>query len=159
MKDDKFLIAIVAGIVVLVIVALVTVLLRTPNNEEYIADNTPEGVVHNYFLALQRQDYEKAYSYLADDLQAKPTLDEFTRELDYTSSSEVTLQIYETRLGDVHTQVDISITTYSSGGIFDSGSYNTEDTVYLRATGDGGEWRLIEFPYPYWGYSWDQDQN
>ncbi len=86
-------------------------------------------------------------------------LDEFTREMDNTSNSEVTLQIHESRPGNAHTQVDISITTYRSGGLFDNGSYNTEDTAYLRATGDGSEWRLIEFPYPYWGYYWDESQD
>ncbi len=160
MKDDKFLIGIVVGIVLLVFVALVTVLLRSPENDEYIADDTPAGVVHNYFLAVQRKEYEKAYSYLADDLKSKPDLDEFIREVNNSGGrSEVALRIRETRPGDVHTQVDVSITTYSSGGPFDSSSYTTDDTVYLRATGDGSEWKIIEFPYPYWGYDWNVDED
>ena len=158
MKNDKFLLGIVAGIVLLVIVALAVVLLRVPKNEEYVADNTPKGVVHNYFLALPRKDFEKAYSYLSDDLKAKPDLDEFTRQMDDSSRAETSLQIRQTRIGDVHTQVDVSITTYRPGGLFDSSSYTTQDTVFLRAAGDGGQWKLIEFPYPYWGYNWDVEQ-
>ena len=157
MKDDKFLIGIVVGIVLLVIVALAAVMLRTPENEEYVADNTPEGVVHNYFLALQRKDFEKAYGYLSNDLKSKPDLNQFTRQMDDASRSENTLQIRETRFGDVQTQVDVSITTYRPGGLFEGGSYTTEDTVFLRAAGDG-KWKLLEFPYPYWGYDWDMEE-
>lgn len=158
MKDDKFLIGIVVGIVLLVIVALVTVLFRAPKNEEYIADDTPAGVVHNYFLAIQRKDFEKAYNYLSDDLKNKPDLDEFIRQMDYLGNeSETALQIRETRMGDVHTQVDVSITTYRPGGLFESGSYTTQDTAYLREAGDG-QWKLTEFPYPYWGYEWNVEK-
>jgi hypothetical protein len=162
MKDDKFLIGIIVGIVLLVVVAVATVLLRKPGEEEYVADDTPAGVVHNYFLAIQRKDYEKAYSYLSDDLKSKPDLDEFIREIDnFSRGSESSLQIGETRLGNVHTQVDVSIITYRAGGLFDfdSSSYTSRDTAYLRATGDGSVWKLIEFPYPYWGYYWDEDED
>lgn len=157
MKNDKFLIGIVIGIIVLVVVALVTVLMRKPGVEDYVADDTPAGVVQNYFLAIQRKDYEKAYGYLSDDLKSKPDLDKFIRDVDNLSyGSEASLQIRETRLGNVHTQVDVSITTYRPGGLFESNSYTSQDTVYLRATGDGSVWKLIEFPYPYWGYGWDE---
>ncbi len=159
MKNDKFLIGIVVGIVLLVIVALVTVLARGPG-EDYIADDTPAGVVHNYFLAVQRKDYEKAYSYLSDDLESKPDLDEFIRLIGNVGNrSEASLQIRETRPGDIHAQVDVAITTYSPGNLFDKGSYTNDNTVYLRATGDGSVWKLIEFPYPYWGYGWDEEKD
>ena len=158
MKEDKFLIGIVVGIVLLVIVALAAVLLRTPENEAYVDDDTPAGVVHNYFLAVQRKDFEKAYSYLSDDLKSKPDLNEFTRQIDYLGNhSESALRIRETRPGEAQTQVDVSITTYRPGGLFDSGSYTTDNTAYLRAA-DDGEWKLIEFPSPYWSYEWDLEQ-
>jgi hypothetical protein len=40
-----------------VIVAISVVLIRG-QTEEYVADDSPAGVVHNYFLAIQRQDYD-----------------------------------------------------------------------------------------------------
>ena len=108
MKNDKFLIGIIAGIVLLVVVAIIMVLTRG-QGEDYIADDAPAGVVHNYFLALQRKDYERAYSYLADDLQSKPDLDKFIRDMDSQryGSSEASLQIGETRLDDDRSQVDV----------------------------------------------------
>jgi hypothetical protein len=157
MKNDKFLIGIIVGIVLLVVVAIVLVLTRG-QDEDYVPDDSPAGVVHNYFLALQRKDYERAYGYLADDLKSKPDLDKFIRDMDTQRyGSEASLQIEETRLGDVHSQVDVSITTYSGGGIFDSGSYTSPDTAHLRVNATGA-WKLISFPYPYWGYDWDQEK-
>jgi hypothetical protein len=50
----------------------------------------------------------------------------------------------------------VSITTYSGGGIFESNSYTSEETVVLQAAPDG-QWKLTSFPYPYWGYDWDQE--
>ena len=155
MKEDKFLISIVVGIVLLIIVALVAVLTRSPQNEDYVADDTPQGVVHDYFLAIQRKDYDRAYSYLSDDLKSKPDLNQFIRDIGNTS--EASLKIGEIRTGDVHTQVDVSITTYQHGGLFESGSYTNRDTAFLRATNDG--WKLTQFPYPYWGYNWDEAQD
>ncbi len=155
MKQDKFLIGILVGIALLVIVAVVTVLARAPGSEAYISDDTPAGVVHNYFLALQRKDYDKAYAYLSDDLENKPDMDQFIIEVDsYGNDNERSLKIGEVREGDAHTQVELSITNYQVGNIFESNHYTSNDTALLRAN-DAGEWKLIQFPYPYWGWNWN----
>jgi hypothetical protein len=156
MKNDKFLIAIIGGIILLVVVALVLVLARA-QNQEYVADDSPAGVVQNYFVAIQRKDYERAYSYLSDELRTKPNLDRFIRDMS-NIRDESSLKLGETRLGDVTTQVDVALSTYSGGGIFDSGTYTNQGTVTLRATADG-QWKLTSFPYPYWGYDWDQPKS
>ena len=75
MKQDRFLTGILIGIGLLVIIAL-TVFFTRKDSQTYIAEDTPEGVVHNYVVAILDKDYEKAYGYLAD-LDHKPTLDEF----------------------------------------------------------------------------------
>src|SRR6185369_17425936 len=75
MKQDRFLTGILVGIAVLVVIALAVFFTRK-NNQSYISENNPEGVVHNYVLAVLNKDYKKAYGYLAD-LDNKPTFDEF----------------------------------------------------------------------------------
>lgn len=158
MKSDKFLIGIVIGIVILVIVAVSVVLMRG-QTENYVADDTPAGVVHNYFLAIQREDYEKAYSYLSDEIKAKPDLNDFILAADnYGYRGEASLKIGETTIENNRAQVQVAITTYSGGGLFDSGNYTSRDTVHLRAT-PSGEWKIFQFPYPYWGYGWNDPQN
>ncbi len=155
MKNDKFLIGIVIGIGLLAVVAIFVVLSRN-QTEDYVADDTPAGVVHNYFLALQRQDYEKAYGYLSDELENKPDLDRFiTTADDFGNRSEASLQIGQSTVTDSRARVDLSMTTYRNGGIFDRGSYTNRGTAHLRLNSEGA-WKLIEFPYPYWGYDWNQ---
>ena len=70
MKQDRFLTGILIGIAVLVVIALAVFFLRQ-GSQSYISEDAPEGVVHNYVLAVLNDDYEKAYGYLADlDQQA-----------------------------------------------------------------------------------------
>jgi hypothetical protein len=117
-------------------------------------------VVHNYVLAIQRRDYEKAYSYLSDELEQKPDLDKFIRDISNLGDrGRTALQIGETHMNDGRAEVDVSMTTYSGGDfpvLFDSGSYTNQGTAHLRMPDDGSGWKLMEFPYPYWGYDWNQ---
>ena len=154
MKNDRFLIGIVIGILILVIVAIGVVLSRN-QTEAYVADDTPAGVVHNYFLAVQRQDYDKAYSYLSGEIKAKPDLNDFILTVEnYGGRPETALKIDDTTINDGRAQVRVAITTYTGGSLFDRGSYTTQDTVHLR-TNPAGEWKILQFPYPYWGYDWN----
>jgi hypothetical protein len=148
MKTDKFLIGIVVGIVLLVIVAVVLVLARG-QNESYIADDMPDGVTHNYFLAIQRKEFEKAYSYLSDEIEEKPNLDEFIASVD--NQNETALKIGAVTIDNNRARVDVAITNYYGGGPFDSGRYTNQETAYLRQDASGN-WKIFEFPYPYWGY-------
>ena len=49
MKQDRFLTGILIGIGVLIIAALAVFFTRK-DSQTYVADDTPEGVVHNYVL-------------------------------------------------------------------------------------------------------------
>lgn len=62
-NTDKMLIAIVIGIVLLVVIALAITLTRP--EPTYQAEDNPEGITHNYLLALQKKDYERAYVLLS----------------------------------------------------------------------------------------------
>jgi len=75
MKQDRFLLGILVGIGILVVIALVLFFVRQ-DKQEYVMDDVPEGVVHNYALALYQGDYQKAYGYLAER-EDKPTYEEF----------------------------------------------------------------------------------
>jgi hypothetical protein len=65
-NTDKFLLAIVVGVVLLIVVAFAVVFTRP--KPAYQSDDTPAGVVHNYLFALQEGNYERAYSYLSPSL-------------------------------------------------------------------------------------------
>src|SRR5512134_2099174 len=75
MKQDRFLTGILVGIAVLVVIALAVFFIRK-DTQSYLSEDAPEGVVHNYVLAVLNDDYQKAYGYLAD-LENKPTYEQF----------------------------------------------------------------------------------
>lgn len=159
MKNDKFLIGIIIGIVALAVLA-VTLVLARGRGENYVADDTPAGVAQNYFLAVQRRDYQKAYNYLSDTLKNKPTLDDFISVVSnqYNGGNrEAALKVGETTLtGDVAT-VDLIITSYTGGGPLESNRYADTNTAQLRRNAPG-DWKLTGYPHPYWGYNWNEEK-
>ena len=74
MKQDRFLVGILIGIGVLIVAALVVFFTRS-DTQTYVSDDTPEGVTHNYVVAILNKDYEKAHTYLAE-LDNKPTYEQ-----------------------------------------------------------------------------------
>ena len=83
-KTDKLLIGIVAGILLLVLVAFGVALTRP--KPAYQAEDKPEGVAFNYLFALQQGDYERAYGYLSPTLKRYPqTVEKFRDQIhDYS---------------------------------------------------------------------------
>ncbi len=64
MKQDRFLLGILIFIGVLVVAALGLFFIRQ-DSQVYVADDSPDNIIRNYALALQKQDYQRAYTYLA----------------------------------------------------------------------------------------------
>jgi len=80
-STDKFLIGIVAGIVILIVVALIVALGKPEITYQDI--NSPESVVHDYLLALQKVDYPKAYGFLSSTIKGYPkTAGKFAADID-----------------------------------------------------------------------------
>ena len=140
MKQDRFLLIILAGIGLIIVMAIVVVMSQSSGSEQYLSDNTPDGVVHNYFLAMQQKEYEKAYGYLADELKNKPDLDRFIIDISNSGiDQEASLKIGDVSQTDGYAEVEVAITNYRAGNIFDSGRYTTNGSVVLRQD-SSGEW-------------------
>jgi len=154
MKQDRFLTGILVGIGILVIVALAVFFTRK-DSQTYIADDTPEGVVHNYVLATLNKDYEKAYGYLAE-LEYKPTYEEFRRAFlnGEVNPEDQAVDIGESEIvGDVAT-VDLEL-IYNSSDPFSTG-YRNPYTADLVRQNDA--WKLTFMPeYNLWSYNWYKD--
>ena len=153
MKQDRFLTAIVVGIGVLIVSALAVYFTRQGAGS-YVAEDTPEGVVHNYVLAVLNKDYPKAYGYLAG-LNNKPTLDQFRQafavgRLNPAGSS---IQIGKSTVSANDASVEVDMVN-QPGDPFSS-SYNNVGTAQLVR--EGGAWKISAMPtYNLWDYSWYQ---
>jgi len=153
MKQDRFLIGILVGIGVLVVAAFVLFFVRQ-SQLNYVADDTPAGVVQNYVLALNKGNYQKAYAYLASG-QYKPTYDEFRQpfitKMNNLSASDI--QIGETSLIDQTAVVSLVASNYYNGPIERSNS--TEQAMLKK---ENGQWKISQMIQPYWFYDWYQEK-
>jgi hypothetical protein len=151
-KQDRFLTAILIGIGLLAIAALALFFVRQ-RQVDFLAEETPNAVVHNYVLALNKGDYERAYGYLAD-LSGKPSFDQFrqvflTRQIDVTSAS---LQIGETQtVGD---SAYVSVTVISSNGDPFGQAYRNSQSAALVL--QSGSWKISSLPNHFWYWDWYQ---
>jgi len=151
MKQDRFLTGILVGIGLLVVVALAVFFSRR-DMQTYISEDAPEGVVHNYVLAVLDKDYEKAYGYLAE-LEYKPTYEEFRRAF---LNGEVNPDNQAVDIGASDIEGDIATVEleliYNSSDPFSTGYRNMMTADLVR---QGGAWKLTLMPqYNFWGYNW-----
>jgi hypothetical protein len=159
-KTDKFLIGIVASILLLVVVAFVVVLNRP--EPTYQSDETPTGVAHNYLLALQRQEYERAYRYLSPDISGYPqSADIFindVRDNRWWFDQSVALEVVSGETDGVdssRTYVTVRKTSFYQGDLFNNGQSTNTFTMQLKRNPQSAEWQIVQSD-DYWNYCWSQ---
>ena len=152
MKQDRILIAILAAVGMLVVAALLVFFLRQ-DSQTYGAEDTPQGVVRNYIIAIHQEDFERAYKAL-QDVPDKPSFQEFQQgflslRLD---PSNVSVRLTDTRISDDNAVVKL-ILTHGGNRLF-NGSWNEQGSAILVL--QNGNWKITGMPYPYWAWEWDQ---
>jgi hypothetical protein len=153
MRQDRFLVGILVGIGVLIVVAL-TVFFTGRNKQTYGLEDTPDGVVHNYVLAVLNKDYPKAYGYLADE-DNKPGYDAFQRPFVTGSLNPANagVKIGRTDVTGDDATVEVSMVNTPSDPF--SSEYNNPGTAQLVK--QNGAWKISSMPaYNLWDYSWYQ---
>ncbi len=153
MRQDRFLTGILIGIVVLVVAALAVYFTRR-DQPGYVPENTPDGVVHNYVMAVLNRDYQRAYGYLAD-LSNKPTFAQFRQAFAVGKLNPAGngIQIGKSSVSGNDATVEVDM-VYSPGDPFSSG-YNNIGTAQLVR--QGSAWKISSMPtYNLWDYSWYQ---
>lgn len=148
MKHDRFLQAILAAIGLLAAAALAIYFIHQ-NSQAYGAEDTPEGVVRNYVLALQQQDYDRAYTYTAEQ-RDRPDFENFRLDI-LSLDNEILntgLQIGEVRLLDDQAIIELNIIRRDSRFL---GDMQREAQQALLIRDQSGAWKIMEMPYPF-GY-------
>ena len=151
MKQDRFLTGILVGIGVLVVVALIVFFLQK-RYQSYISEDTPEGVVHNYVLAVLNKDYQKAYGYLAD-LKNKPTYDQFRASFlkGTVNPNNSALDVGKSEINDDTASVEVAM-IYSQSDPFSTGYRDVQRATLVKQS---GKWKLSSMPYYYlWDSNW-----
>jgi hypothetical protein len=151
MRQDRFLIGILVGIAALVVIALVVFFLRQ-GSQSYVAEDSPEAVVHNYVLAVLDNDYEKAYGYLAD-LDNKPTYEQFRDAFlkGMVNPNNSAVDIGQSDVNNDTASVEVAL-IYSPSDPFSTGYRDVQRAILVR---QGGAWKLSSMPgYYFWDYGW-----
>lgn len=151
MKHDRFLIAILVIIALIAALAVGAFFLRQ-SGQEYATDETADGALTNYILALQKADYQRAYTYLADG-EGKPEYARFrqaylNREMDVAT---VAVQIGQVQLNDGEAFIPVTI-LHEQRGLFSGSGFREMQTAVL-VRGPSG-WKISSFSYPFWGWDW-----
>jgi hypothetical protein len=150
MKTDRFLLGILIAIATVVVIAL-TLFFTRQDRQEYMAENTPKGVVHNYALAVINGDFSKAYSYLAE-AENKPSYETFRQAFSsrYVDPSNAGLEIGDIEISGDDAFVTVYLIYYSNDPF--SSSYRSSEEARLER--QNGSWKLLQMPYNFWAYDW-----
>jgi hypothetical protein len=154
MKQDRFLTGILVGIAVLVVVALAVFFIRR-DTQTYVSEDVPDGVVHNYVLAVLNGDYTKAYGYLAD-LENKPTYEQFRDAFikGMVNPNNSAVDIGQSEVNNDTASVEVAL-IYNPSDPFSTGYRDVQRAILVK---QNGAWKLSSMPgYYYWDYSWYQD--
>jgi hypothetical protein len=156
-SSNKFLIAIVIGAVLLMITSIIIVLCKP--EATYQAEDTPGGVVHNYLLALQKEDYERAYAYLSETLPGYPAnLSEFTLPIEHGNwhfrvGKDTALAIDDEKIMGSRAVVTVRETLFYNRGLFKSSTSIDTFEVDLLKVED--QWKITYSDF-YFRWCWNQ---
>lgn len=141
---DRFLLAIVAGTILLVVVSILVVFLYgRARTAPSVDPNSPAGVVQAYVEATRNGEVEKARSYLTR--QARAEVEARDRQNSYrpTIDDNVRIIIEPGTVTDTSAEVKVAISRfYARSDPFSSSNYHRDTTV--RLVREDGAWRISQ---------------
>jgi len=162
MRGDRFLWGILLGVIVLVVVAF-AIVMRQPE-PGYVSDETPEGVVQNYLLAIQREDFERAWGYLSPTLEGYPAsveqlaLDVREQPWQFGGDGEdlAIRSVTPNPIGTDVVLVDVKASSFSPEGPL--GGQQSDRDLQFRLRREAAGWRLAHGE-GYWYYCWERTKD
>lgn len=145
--SDRFLVTAVAAILVIGAVALALAAGR--RGPSYREGTAPEDIVHNYILALEREDYEVALAQLSPDLPWRPASgDDLYDQIRAApwgfpaeSDQRVGYAVLDARVRGERAVVTVQQRRYFGSGLFDSARHVTSFEMDLVSTDAG--WKVL----------------
>ena len=133
-------------------VAAIAVFFVRRGSQAYGPEDDPAGVVRNYLLTVNQEDYSRAYGYLAEE-EYKPDEERFRQDflLRRLEPVSVAVQILSARTTGDEAVVEL-VLIHASPGPFNEGY--RENSKALLVQDAQGRWKLKSMPYPYWGWDW-----
>ena len=152
MKNDRFLTVILVVIALLVVASLSLFFVRQ-DSVSYLSEDTPAGIVHNYILAIEKGEYERAYDYLAEK-EFMPSFSEFEQNFLFYENN-TGYQIGESTISGNLAYVEVTIMEGSGGFLFERHYDYVESARLIK---ESGGWKIIQMPYSYWSWEWYEEE-
>ena len=150
--QDRFLLAIVAGTVLLVVVSIVAVSLFGRARPAPPPDpNSPAGVVHAYVEAARDGDMQRARGYLTREVRAEVEARDRLNTYRPTQDDNVRIVVETVSTTDTAAEVKVTISRfYARSDPFSSNTSHRDVTVKLIQ--EDGAWRISQPVEPYTFY-------
>jgi hypothetical protein len=147
--QDRFLLAIVAGTLLLVVVGVVVVFMFGRTRAAPPADpNSPAGVVYNYVEAVRAGDVDRARGFLT--APALADFDSRTRTSPVRPSSNDNVRIVVETVTTTETTAEVKITISRFYARNDPFSSNTSHrNLTARLIREDGAWKISQALLPY----------
>ena len=134
------------AIVVVALAILGVVVVVAGGDAEPLPEDSPEGVVQRYLLALEDDDFRAAYGYLAGDLRQTCSLQQFREETRWAAERGRRVLLEDAEEIDGGAVVTVRITTISTDAPF-APSESSFTEAYVLERRDNA-WRFTEPPWP-----------
>ena len=153
MSSSRLLLAFGGAIGVLVIVAVVLVLtIAGAKDAPLLSEDTPEGTVQRYLLALKAEDYEQAYSYLSSTALTEYSYYEFYDEWSRPFSRRQESPGWKATLGkssvigdEATVDVVVDVFIFRPSGLFENPVRTQYITFHLKKV--DASWSIVD---PVW---------
>ena len=147
-----FIFTIVIGALVIAVVSLV--LFTKGNKVTLLPEDSPQGTVQRYLIAIQETDYQKAFSYLSFDPSQKiTTYNDWVMMIGIPQPSSQS--VWKATLGKVtlngnNSTVEVTIDTARPGGLF--GNSQTSQLIIFQLAKTANSWCITSPTYVSWIY-------
>ena len=154
-SSRRWLIIFTIIISILAIVTISLVLLTKGNDVTLLPENTPQGTVQRYLIAVQEKNYQKAYNYLLFDSSHRiKTYDDWLRmeigEPRISNQSTWKATLGKTTQNGDNATVEVTIDTIRPRGPFED-SLRSQQIIFQLSKIDG-TWFITSPTYIYWIY-------
>jgi len=148
-SSSRWLLAFGVAVGVLVIAAVVLVLTMPAQEVRLFPEDTPEGTVQRYLLALQAQDYLKAYSYLSPPPSEKIPYEDWREPAVFSEEKpELKVTLGKSAVTGNEATVDVVVDVFRPGGPFENPVHTHDISFFLKK--EGTSWRIASPADVWW---------
>ena len=141
-----WLISIAALAIALVVFSVSLNLILDNGQEDLLPNDTPQGIVQRYLMAIADYHTEEAYNFLTENAQDSCGFESFLQTIEYQRNREFSARLIDTVDLENRKLVSVEISEPNNAGPFDGGGYSFETRFTLEE--QDGEWWISELPWP-----------